>query len=460
MRKIFTLFLTFSFLIPSCFAYEFVNPSNKSNVYDDVDEIYSLKNMYEEMAGISNDDYEIEYEEVITTSDSYWWPIGSEKTIEKNGKLFAVDEPENSNISSSFGYRDPVINSSGQQITGHDFHSGTDIANYKGVGVTNVIASKSGVVVFPLEKTRIDCTSGDKGCTGYGNYIVIQHADGNYTLYAHLHANTINVRAGDTVEQGQVIAKVGTSGNSTGPHLHFEVRVGENKSSACVEPTNYVNKDNPRPVLTSHTPSGNVSLQALLDYINEFEGVGCWGQLSEEGNNYVACMGNDNVITIGHGVVWEANRDRFISHGISNVQIGSRVSKEIINAIELDILDDLVEGIRRDLAVAGIDGLKDYQIYALASQAYNGGYTVIKNNDYGYDFITNWKKYNGKYSFDDIYKHQGSLWYDSLCRPYSPGSDNQVGLQRRRVSEWMMFNDGTMDHLEQGFDPSKYAWPE
>lgn len=61
---------------------------------------------------------------------------------------------------------------------------------------------------------------------GYGNYIVIQHENGTQTLYAH--ASKILVSAGDSVGQGDLIAKVGSTGESTGPHLHFEVRGAKN----------------------------------------------------------------------------------------------------------------------------------------------------------------------------------------------------------------------------------------
>jgi murein DD-endopeptidase MepM/ murein hydrolase activator NlpD len=63
--------------------------------------------------------------------------------------------------------------------------------------------------------------AGERG--GYGNLIVIQHQDGVETRYAHLAAT--GVREGDSVAAGQVIGRVGSTGRSTGPHLHFEVLV-------------------------------------------------------------------------------------------------------------------------------------------------------------------------------------------------------------------------------------------
>ncbi|MHB1346104.1 MAG: peptidoglycan DD-metalloendopeptidase family protein [Candidatus Humimicrobiaceae bacterium] len=91
---------------------------------------------------------------------------------------------------------------------GGSSHKGMDIANSM---TTPISASATGVVIF----------SGWQG--GYGKKLVIYHMDKYTTVYAHL--NDIYVNVGDTVKQGQVIAEMGNTGRSTGPHLHYEVYV-------------------------------------------------------------------------------------------------------------------------------------------------------------------------------------------------------------------------------------------
>lgn len=94
-------------------------------------------------------------------------------------------------------------------------HNGIDIVAERG---TDVLASRGGVVTV----------SGYEGT--YGNYVVISHGDGQSTLYAQMSQRKVS--EGDTVDQGEVIGLVGSTGASTGPHLHFEVR----QDGACVDP--------------------------------------------------------------------------------------------------------------------------------------------------------------------------------------------------------------------------------
>lgn len=74
----------------------------------------------------------------------------------------------------------------------------------------------------------------------YGNYIIIAHYNGLYTLYAHGQDGSRRVSAGDTVTQGQQIMNVGSTGNSSGPHLHFEVRQSPGEYSNRVNPMGYL----------------------------------------------------------------------------------------------------------------------------------------------------------------------------------------------------------------------------
>ncbi|MDP4096491.1 peptidoglycan DD-metalloendopeptidase family protein [Paenibacillus sp. P96] len=119
-------------------------------------------------------------------------------------------------LSSGFGPRTHPISG----VVGK-MHTGIDMAAPQG---TDIHAAESGVVIVA------------EWWSGYGNTVVIDHGNGLWTLYGHIRSGGIKVRTGQTVTRGQKIAEVGSTGNSTGPHLHFEVR--ENNSP--VNPMNYL----------------------------------------------------------------------------------------------------------------------------------------------------------------------------------------------------------------------------
>ena len=115
--------------------------------------------------------------------------------------------------------------------TNSSYHSGTDISAPKG---TPVYATYDGVV-----DTAIDST------TGYGRHVILKcQVNGAtvYVYYAHLNKRCVN--KGDVIKAGQKIGEVGSTGNSTGPHLHYEVRnVNKyygNKSRPTLNPYNYL----------------------------------------------------------------------------------------------------------------------------------------------------------------------------------------------------------------------------
>lgn len=117
----------------------------------------------------------------------------------------------------------------------YDGHKGTDIGiggfAVMDAGSRQVVAAGDGTVAAAIDGCFDRCTSGACGCGGgFGNYVKITHADGKSTYYGHLMNGSVAVSAGQSVKCGQVLGKVGSSGNSTGPHLHFEPRYSNNVS--------------------------------------------------------------------------------------------------------------------------------------------------------------------------------------------------------------------------------------
>ncbi|MFF2890009.1 murein hydrolase activator EnvC family protein [Paenibacillus sp. NPDC057967] len=118
-------------------------------------------------------------------------------------------------VTSSFGTRTHPI--TGKKHT----HTGIDFGAPQG---TAIYAAESGVVIV------------SQLWSGYGNCIIIDHGNGLWTLYGHIRNGGLLVDVGDQIKKGQKIAEVGSTGNSTGPHLHFEVR----KNEVPVNPSGYL----------------------------------------------------------------------------------------------------------------------------------------------------------------------------------------------------------------------------
>lgn len=136
-----------------------------------------------------------------------------EKEGEKDSELFSWPLGEKGIITGGFGYRDiPIAGAS-------SYHNGLDIGVVQG---TPILAAASGTVVV----SRYSPTA--------GNFVMIYHGGSTYSVY--MHASELAVKEGEIVYQGQVIAFVGTTGLSTGPHLHF----GINVDNEYVDPLGYV----------------------------------------------------------------------------------------------------------------------------------------------------------------------------------------------------------------------------
>lgn len=135
---------------------------------------------------------------------------------------------------SAAGYISPLAGKTKANITtgfyGYKGHTGADFACSSG---TPILAVKAGTVVISTALRR-----SDGSYRSYGEYVAIDHHDGTITFYAHMLSGSRTVSQGDVVVQGQQIGQVGSTGNSTGPHLHFEVRVGA--SATPVNPSQYL----------------------------------------------------------------------------------------------------------------------------------------------------------------------------------------------------------------------------
>lgn len=113
-------------------------------------------------------------------------------------------------------------------------HHGSDFGGGSWSGMEagrDIAAAAPGVVVATNDGEDDECSTGDcDGGGGFGNYVKLQHADGKYTYYAHLKTWSVLVAVGDTVACGQKLGEMGSSGHSTGPHVHFEVRDADGNS--------------------------------------------------------------------------------------------------------------------------------------------------------------------------------------------------------------------------------------
>ena len=177
----------------------------------------------------------------IVLAANYTWPV--DKSI---------------GISSGFG--------SYSGHTGCDFACSIGHDVYAVADGTVVTATDSGCTGSHRSDGYPKCSKGancpatklnKNGKGSYANWIIIRHGTNVYSLYAHLSTESLKVKVGDTVKQGQNIAKTGSAGNVTGPHLHFELRIGGNSTGYAKNPASYLSRKNVTPEIdpVTTTPS-------------------------------------------------------------------------------------------------------------------------------------------------------------------------------------------------------------
>lgn len=180
---------------------------DKESLEEDKAELKKLKNeLVNEEEALEEKLQKIAAENAAASSESNTNKSDSNKSDSSNSNAVISNGswpvPGYSAISSPFGYRvHPVLGVS-------KLHTGIDIPAPTG---TPAVAVDSGTVIY----------SGVQGT--YGNTVMIRHDNGLVSLYAH--NSSLVVKVGDKVKKGQVVTKIGSTGRSTGPHLHFEIRV-------------------------------------------------------------------------------------------------------------------------------------------------------------------------------------------------------------------------------------------
>ena len=194
------------------FVKTFINGSSPDGLSE---ETFALaKEVYEE---VNRQLYESGNNTAIANIHAWLWELIKDDTSPFAGRDFT--EPIagwRSLVTSEFGMRSNPTSSAHEQR----FHGGIDIAHSLG---TPIYAAQSGTVLCVMRSN-----------SGYGNCAVIYHGGHISTLYGH--CQTLLVAEGQTVTKGEVIATVGSTGNSTGPHLHFEVIEGAER----VNPRSYL----------------------------------------------------------------------------------------------------------------------------------------------------------------------------------------------------------------------------
>ena len=178
------------------FEKEFDTPINVDQVLDSVTAQQIVSSQHEKYGvGGETDSPDVPYYENYDEAS---------ESISNISNVNSMQLPlENGTVTSEFGYRiHPLTNQ-------NSFHTGIDIGADYG---KSICAALSGTVERAV-KDDVD----------YGNFVVLRHSDGVQTMYAH--CSKLKVSVGDEVEKGDVIGLVGSTGKSTGPHLHFEIRV-------------------------------------------------------------------------------------------------------------------------------------------------------------------------------------------------------------------------------------------
>ena len=185
--------------------------------------------------------------------NSLLWPIGTKKVREENGIKMANGTPDSTDVILQYGMIVDPIDGTARK------NNGIDISGLK--GVTNVVSSFNGEVYQVVN----NCIEGDFSCNdGYGNTVIISHNNGDYTVYAHLDSIDDSISIGTSVLAGQYIGKVGKTGKTNTPSLHYEIRRGGSSVNNSIDP---LTRTNPNSIsTTSNSSNGGSNVAGGFDF--------------------------------------------------------------------------------------------------------------------------------------------------------------------------------------------------
>ena len=338
-------------------------------------------------------------------------------------------------------------------------HSGIDISASSYVNVEGnlhvgpeVIAAHDGTVTVATANPSSDSD-------GY-TYVQIKNDEGTIeTQYGHL--SKIFVKVGDKVTKGQVIGKMGTTGRSTGTHLHYAVFENGNRTDplnyyviakvGSDEEVDYSTIDKSKITtlgLYKYLREKGGGISKLAEYIWEMEGnddlLIAWGWLTPDKKYYIIQMdGAAHTRAVGHGIDLDAGGyEAVFKKAGYGTSVGSKIPKEFVDNLSMNLMLETKQSMASQFS-----GLKltDYQLDALVSRSYNCGYSGAVGYRNGMNFEQAYKKYWRDSDKGSKVNYNHLLYTNYMSTPVTSDGVVYTGLISRRKSEWKLFQTGVYE---------------
>ena len=347
----------------------------------------------------------------IVLAANYTWPV--DKSI---------------GISSGFG--------SYSGHTGCDFACSIGHDVYAVADGTVVTATDSGCTGSHRSDGYPKCSKGancpatklnKNGKGSYANWIIIRHGTNVYSLYAHLSTESFKVKVGDTVKQGQNIAKTGSAGNVTGPHLHFELRIGGNSTGYAKNPASYLSRENVTPEIdpVTTTPSiwknsdsYTVGNSATLTWNSVDNATGYWFSVWYKGEQIVTTQVSGSseytLNNLGEGEYTayitayndSSSKQGYVTFRVNYLDIGTNF---IANIIKVDSWSHVVNDNTNACIGKEVGNANEY--YEFVRQS-DGSYIIKSLEDGKYLDVSDGENKNGQnVGFSDYTGENNQRWY-------------------------------------------------